>query len=118
MNRYIYRAYLEQDDNNLYILRDMNGKILSYLETTTNESLTHEDLVRLLHMPYISYQHRICILNPDDSVCYQIPFEDISDDSISYNENLQDGQRRTLSIRLINKDGKYTPPVNSQKGYV
>ena len=122
MNRYIYRAYLEQDKNNLYILRDKEGKILSYLEMdfsnkTLYNSFTYEDLVRLLKMPYISYQHRICVLNPDDSIRYQIPFEDIPEDGISYNDNLQDGLRRTLSVKLINKDGKYTPSTNSQRGY-
>ena len=116
MNRYAYRGYLEQDGN-LYILKDMNGRILSYLEFSLEENITYDDLVRMLHMPYISYQHRICVLNPDDSVCYQIPFEDIPDDGISYDESLQDGQRRKLSVKLINKDGKYTPTVNSQQGY-
>ena len=121
MNRYIYRAYLEQDKNNLYILRDNQGKILSYIEMDSydksSQNFSYEDLVRLLHMPYVSFNHRICILNPDDSIRYQIPFEDIPKDGISYNEVLQDGQRKTLSVKLINKDGKYTPSTNSQKGY-
>lgn len=118
MDRFLYRAYLEKDNNELYILKDMNGKILSYIEMSSSKKvLTSEELIRLIKMPYISYQHRICILNPDDSICYQIPFQDIPDDGISYSEDLQDGKRRTLSVRLINKDGKYTPSVNSQKGY-
>ena len=32
MDRFLYRAYLEKDSNELYILKDMNGKILSYIE--------------------------------------------------------------------------------------
>jgi len=122
LNRYLLSAYLEQDTKNLYTLRDKNGDILSYIEmdfsnSSSKKTLSHEEIVRLLQMPYISYQHRICVLNPDDSVCYQIPFEDIPYNGISYTDILQDGQRRTLSVKLINKDGKYTPSVNSQKGY-
>lgn len=122
MNRYIYRAYIEQDSDNLYILRDKNGKILSYIETDFNDpvlkkTFSYADLIRYLRMPYIAYQHRICVLNPDDSIRYQIPFSDIVEDGISYSDNLQDGERRSLSVRLVNKDGKYTPTTNSQKGY-
>jgi hypothetical protein len=117
MDRVLYNTYIEKSENELYVLKDMNGKILSYFETSYNQELTQDELIRLLKMPYISYQHRVCVLNPDDTICYQIPFEHIPDDGISYDENLQDGQRRSLSIRLINKDGRYTPTVNSQRGY-
>lgn len=62
-------------------------------------------------------KYRICVLNQDETVAYEIPEEDIVYGSISVNENLQNGQRRELSFDLYNTDGKYTPTVNSQIGY-
>lgn len=117
MSLNIYKGMLSQESENTYTLKDSNGNILTYIELSLKRNITYDYLIRLLHMPFISYQHRVCILNPDDTICYQIPFEDIPHDGISYNEILQDGKRRTLSVKLINKNGKYTPSENSQQGY-
>ena len=54
---------------------------------------------------------RIFVLNDDETVCYQIPNEDIIAGG-SYQENYQIGSRRTLSFSLYNDDGKYTPSIN------
>ena len=54
---------------------------------------------------------RIFVLNDDETVCYQIPNEDIITGG-SYQENYQSGSRRTLSFSLYNDDGKYTPSIN------
>lgn len=54
---------------------------------------------------------RIFVLNDDETVCYQIPNEDIISGG-SYQENYQNGSRRTLSFSLYNDDGKYTPSIN------
>lgn len=54
---------------------------------------------------------RIFVLNDDETVCYQIPNEDIIAGG-SYQENYQNGSRRTLSFSLYNNDGKYTPSIN------
>lgn len=77
----------------------------------------NETVINLLKKNAITYDHRICFLNPDETVSYEIPQSDIIVDSISYSENLQNGQRRSLSFKLYNGTGKYTPTVNSQKGY-
>ena len=72
---------------------------------------------QILKMRMIKYDYKICILNPDDTINYEIPSSDIVYDSISYSENLQNGQRKSLSFNLINQSGKYTPSVNTQRGY-
>lgn len=118
MVRTEFRGLLEQDSDNLYILTDSQGRILSHIEIDeTEREYTYTDIVRLLRMPYIKYTYRICVLNPDDTIFYEIPVSDIVQDSISYDETLQNGLRRTLSLRLINKNGKYTPSANTQRGY-
>lgn len=55
---------------------------------------------------------RIFVLNPDETVKYEIPPEDIRTGG-SYSENYQSGQRRTLSFTLNNESGKYTPSINT-----
>ena len=72
----------------------------------------------ILKLPFIKVKHKICILNPDETVAHQIPYEDVVGGSISYSENLQNGTRRDLSFTLINTSGKYTPILNSSRGTV
>lgn len=115
-NRIILRSKLEKDTNNYYILQDENGLILAYIKSDLEEEITIQNLIEVLSRPYLSIRHRICVLNPDETVDYEIPSDDIIEDSISFSENLQNGQRKTLSFKLVNKDGKYTPCVNYDYG--
>lgn len=118
MADYEEQTLLANESDNLYTLTDAQGRVLSYIEISgTERKYTYTDIVRLLRMPYIRYVYRICVLNPDDTVSYEIPLSDIIEDSVSYNETLQNGLRRTLSIKLVNTTGKYTPSVNTPKGY-
>lgn len=55
---------------------------------------------------------RIYILYPDESIKTEIPQDDIQTGG-SYDENYQNGQRRTLSFTLYNEEGKYTPNINT-----
>lgn len=117
--RILLRSKLEKDLNNYYVLKDMNGFILSYFKVESNSVIkeaTISDLIDVLSRPYISIKHRICVLNQDETVDYEIPKDDIIEDSISFSENLQNGQRKSLSFKLVNKDGKYTPCVNYDYG--
>ena len=116
VNRTILRATLESDGR-YHILRDGNGLILSYI-TSDNEdgSVDINELIEILKRPYISIKHRICVLKADETVDYEIPQEDIIKGSINYSENLQNGQRKSLSFKLVNKNGKYTPCVNYDYG--
>lgn len=112
MDKRVILRVTKDADSNYFILSDSNGLILSYVTTSDDEDLNIQDLIRVLKKPYISVRHRICVLKSDETVDYEIPNSDIVDNSISFSENLQNGQRRSLSFTLINKDGKYTPCVN------
>lgn len=67
---------------------------------------------RVLKYPNLQTRHRVFVLNSDETINYEIPQEDIMKDGISYKESYNNGQRRTLSLTLINVDGQYTPNVN------
>lgn len=69
-------------------------------------------LIKLLKRPVVKPRYRISVLNPDETVNYVIPFEDIPSDGISYTEEYQNGQRRNITLKLINGDKKYTPSIN------
>ena len=107
----------KENDNQYYTLKDMNGLILSYVRTDNDDKeINIQDLIEILKRPYISTRHKICVLKADETVDYEIPNDDIVEDSINFSENLQNGQRKSLSFTLINKDGKYTPCVNYDYG--
>ena len=111
------RVILKALENSEYkVLQDANGLILSYVRADGDGEINIQDLIEILKRPYISVRHKICVLKPDESVDYEIPKDDIVEDSISFSENLQNGQRKSLSFTLINKDGKYTPCVNYDYG--
>lgn len=71
-----------------------------------------DHLRRVLKRPFIKPRFRLSVLNPDETINYTIPFEDIPENGISYTEEYQNGQRRSISLQLINSDGKYTPSIN------
>ena len=105
-------------DANGYILKDSLGRILTsfYIEELINE-ITTDDIIRTLINPFICPTFRISILNPDETVKYEIPLEDIPSGGISYTETYQNGQRRSITLKLINKNGKYTPSINKGNKY-
>ena len=64
MERILLRSKLEKDINNYYVLKDMNGAILSYFRAESNsviEEVTIPDLINVLSRPYISVVHKICV---------------------------------------------------------
>lgn len=71
-----------------------------------------DTIEKFLKRPFIKPRYRISVLNPDESIDYVIPETDIPVGGISYTEQYQNGQRRNISLQLINKDGKYTPSIN------
>lgn len=87
---------------------DLFGNVL--LEKGT--AVDYDTLEKLLKRPFVKPRYRISVLNPDETVDYVIPNEDISIGGISYTENYQNGQRRNITLELINTDGRYTPSVN------
>lgn len=109
-------------NTNQLILRDENQQTLGYVEVESlnnieNEELTFKDIISILHNPIISHRFRISILNPDETVSYIIPSEDIVEGSLSYSETYQQGQRRNLTFKLINSTMKYFPIVNKGNKY-
>lgn len=79
---------------------------------TNNSNYTFDELVQLIKRPFIKPLFRISVLNPDETVNFVIPNSDIQENGISYTEEYQNGQRKSISLNLINKDGKYTPSIN------
>ena len=69
-------------------------------------------LEKLISRPVIKPRYRISVLNPDESVNYIIPKFDIPSDGISYTEEYQNGQRKNITLKLINDRGQYTPSIN------
>ena len=45
---------------------------------------------------------RLTVLNRDESINYVIPNEDIIQDSVEYSEKYTNGQRKSLSFKLVN----------------
>lgn len=76
------------------------------------DNISLENLIRVVKRPFIRPRFRISVLNPDESVSYVIPYQDIPENGLSYSEEYQTGQRRSLQLTLLNISGKYTPNVN------
>lgn len=70
-----------------------------------------EELTRMIDLNYITPSFRIYVLYPDETINFEIPKEIIKAGG-SYNENYQNGQRRTLSFTVYNYNGDYTPTIN------
>lgn len=70
-------------------------------------------LEAILHQPNYKSMYRLFLLNPDESIDYEIPQEDIIINSGNFSENYQSGQRKNVNISLVNADGKYTPNLNT-----
>lgn len=71
------------------------------------------DLLRQkIDFNFTTPSYKIYVLYPDENINYEIPNECIKTGG-SYNENYQNGQRRTLSFTLYNEEGKYLPTINT-----
>lgn len=92
-------------DNSGKILKSVSGDILYFSLSNllhTRENVDIEFIMFLLSQPIIVPKIRLSVLNPDETVNYVIPEEDVVFNGINYNENYTNGQRRSLSIKLIN----------------
>lgn len=74
--------------------------------------ISNENLIKLINHPFLKPRFRISVLNQDESISYVIPPSDIPENGISYTEEYQNGARRSITLELINKDGKYSPSIN------
>lgn len=99
---------------NTTVLRTNDGQILAELYGEILQVLT-EDLIaeynildlnilrQILSQRIIQPVARISVLHDDETVDYIIPNSDIINNGISYNEGYQNGERRSISLKLINK---------------
>ena len=74
--------------------------------------MSFSNLKKLIERPFVKPRFRLSVLTPYEAVDYVIPEEDIIIGGINYTESYQNGQRRNISIELVNATGKYTPNVN------
>lgn len=88
---------------------ELFGDIL-FEESINN--IDFEQLEKILKRPVIKPRYRISVLNPDESIDYIIPDVDIPENGINFTEEYQNGQRKNITLQLINKNGKYTPSIN------
>ena len=87
--------------------------LLAYESLTENDAnLDLDTIKKYIDYPVVKPHYRISVLNPDESVNYVIPSTDIPEGGISYTEEYQNGQRRNITLQLINTDRKYTPSIN------
>lgn len=87
-------------------------KVFGDILIENEDNIDFHLLERLISRPFIKPRYRISVLNPDESVNYIIPETDIPIDGISYTEEYQNGQRKNITLKLINDTGKYTPSIN------
>ena len=73
-----------------------------YYLILNNSPLNLQSVIDLIQSPEINPIVRLSVLNPDETLNYIIPPEDIVLDSVSYNEKYTNAQRRDLSFKLIN----------------
>ena len=88
----------------------MNYQIYGNVLFNNNDLIpesTISNLIKVLKMPKIQVRHRLAVLNVDESIDYIIPEQDIPNDGISFTENYQQGQRKNITLKLVNIGGKY-----------
>ena len=107
MANYSIKALADQTNN---VLWSQYGEVLRLVDSS---SISMSYLTDVLKRPTIKPRFRLFVLNPDETINYEIPEEDIIINSGNFTENYQNGQRKSVNINLINVDGKYTPSINT-----
>lgn len=90
-----------------------SGDLVSYYydDDYSSSAITIKDIKNIIKNATLKNHYRLSILNPDESVKTIIPEEDILSGG-SFNENYQNGQRRSISVTLFNEFKRYTPSIN------
>lgn len=107
MNTFDTRALADTQNNFLW---SQFGEVLRLVDSS---SVSMSYLTDVLKRPKFEARYRLFVLNPDETINYEIPQEDIILNSGNFTENYQNGQRKSVNINLINIDGKYTPNINT-----
>ena len=107
MATYDTRALADTSTSTLW---SQYGEVLRLVDSS---SVSMSYLIDVLKRPVYKPRFRLFVLNPDETINYEIPQEDIIINSGNFTENYQNGQRKSVNINLINIDGKYTPSINT-----
>lgn len=107
MATYDTRALADTSTSTLW---SQYGEVLRLVDSS---SVSMSYLTDVLKRPVYKPRFRLFVLNPDETINYEIPQEDIIINSGNFTENYQSGQRKSVNINLINIDGKYTPSINT-----
>lgn len=75
-------------------------------------NLPFDVLKRILERPIVKPRFRLSVLTPDEQVECVIPETDIEQGSLNFTESYQNGQRKNISVTLINTNGRYTPRIS------
>ena len=107
MATYDTRALADTSTSTLW---SQYGEVLRLVDSS---SVSMSYLIDVLKRPVYKPRFRLFVLNPDETINYEIPQEDIIINSGNFTENYQNGQRKSVNINLVNIDGKYTPSINT-----
>lgn len=107
MAAYDIRALADTSTSTLW---SQYGEVLRLVDSS---SVSMSYLIDVLKRPVYKPRFRLFVLNPDETINYEIPQEDIIINSGNFTENYQNGQRKSVNINLVNIDGKYTPSINT-----
>ena len=77
-----------------------------------NQNYDVQNIIDMVNNSIIAPRFRIFILYNDETIRYEIPAEDLKSGSGSYNENYQNGQRKSVSFALYNEHRKYSTGIN------
>ena len=91
---------------NLSALADTQNNILwsqygEVLRLVDSSDISISYLTEVLNRSIYKTHFRVLVLNPDETIDYEIPQEDIIINSGNFTENYQSGQRKSLNINLI-----------------
>lgn len=97
-----------------------NGDLLCYSLESTRLLLEQEIqqygslifIKKILQQKIFCPRFRLSLLRVDGTLKYRFNPQDLASGG-SYQENFQSGQRRSLSFSLINKNGQFSPSMNS-----
>ena len=89
---------------NLSALADTQNNILwsqygEVLRLVDSSDISISYLTEVLNRSIYKTHFRVLVLNPDETIDYEIPQEDIIINSGNFTENYQSGQRKSLNIK-------------------
>ena len=105
----IYRTKVLADESGALLLSLLGEE----LYVVGSNIIDLEQLSVILQGEQYESRFRLLVLNPDETINFEIPQEDIILNSGNFSENYQQGQRKNLNLSLVNIDKKYTPNINT-----